>query len=75
MQHRILRKSRDGGTIVAATALVRAALYDRQEKSFVPVARLMAEIGITAESPEPTAEVAAFLAAEDAMRLAGAAAA
>ncbi|KQU54119.1 thioesterase [Bosea sp. Leaf344] len=75
MQHRILRKSRDGGTIVAASALVRAALYDRQEKSFVPVARLMAEIGITAESPAPTAEVAAFLAAEDAMRLAGAAAA
>lgn len=71
MQHRMLRPARDGGTIVAATALVRAALYDRQAKSFVPVARLMAEIGVTAESPVPTPDVAAFLAAEDAMRSAG----
>jgi acyl-CoA thioesterase FadM len=68
MQHRLVSRARDGGEIVAAHALVRAALYDRAEKGYVPVARLMAEIGIVAESPEPGPEVAAFLAAEAAMR-------
>jgi acyl-CoA thioesterase FadM len=74
MQHRILTTGRDGAEIVAAVALVRAALYDKAAKGYVPVARLLAEIGVTAESPEPAPEVAAFLAAEDAMRAARAAA-
>jgi acyl-CoA thioesterase FadM len=73
IQHRILADGRDGKEIVAAVALVRAALYDRKGRAYVPAARLFSEMGVTAESPEPSPEVAAFLAAEEAMRQAGAA--
>ena len=73
MQHRVLSRGRDGTEIVAAVALVRAALYDRAARSYVPVARILADIGISAESPPQTAEVTAFLASEEAMRQAGAA--
>lgn len=73
MQHRVLSRGRDGGEIVTAVALVRAALYDRKAKSYVPIARLLAEMGVSAESPPQTPEVEAFLAAEEAMRSAGAA--
>lgn len=75
MQHRVLSLGRDGGEIVAAHALVRAALYDRAGRSYVPVERLLAEIGVSAESPAASAEVLAFLAAEEAMRGARAASA
>jgi L-alanine-DL-glutamate epimerase-like enolase superfamily enzyme len=75
MQHRMLMKGRDGTEIVAAVALVRAALYDKKARVYVPVARLLGEIGVTAKSPEPSPEVAAFLASEDAMRNAASAAA
>lgn len=68
MQHRILTTGRDGAPIVAAIALVRAAIYDRRAKAYVPVARLLAETGVTTESPAPGPEVAAFLAAEEALR-------
>jgi acyl-CoA thioesterase FadM len=68
MQHRVLATGRDGNEIVAAVALVRAALYDKTARSFVPVERLLGEIGIIAQSPEPAPEVAAFLASEEAMR-------
>jgi len=74
MRHRVLSRGRDGAEIVAAHALVRAALYDRAAKSYVPVARLLAEIGVISQSPEPGPEVSAFLASEEAMRLAGASA-
>jgi acyl-CoA thioesterase FadM len=71
MQHRILADSRDGSEIVAAVALVRAALYDRKGKAFVPVTRLLAELGVEATSPLPSPEVEAFLRADDALRQAG----
>lgn len=71
MQHRILAAGRDGNEIVAAVALVRAALYDRKGRAYVPAARLFAEMGVAVESPEPSPEVAAFLAAEEALRQAG----
>lgn len=73
MQHRVISRGRDGAEIVAAVALVRAALYDRKAKSYIPVARIMRELGTGAESPPHTPEVAAFLAAEETMRQAGAA--
>ncbi len=57
---------RDGQ--VAARALFKGGIYDRGARSFVPIARLMMEIGADAEAPEATAEVAAFLAAEDTLR-------
>ena len=68
MQHRVLSRARDGSEIVAAVALVRAALYDKAGRSFVPVARLLGEIGVVAQSPVPSPEVAAFLASEEALR-------
>jgi acyl-CoA thioesterase FadM len=73
MQHRVVSRGRDGSEIVAAVALVRAGLYDRGGKSFVPIARLMGEMGLSVESPPASPEVAAFLASEEAMRQAGAA--
>ncbi|WP_186417910.1 thioesterase family protein [Bosea sp. CS1GBMeth4] len=72
IQHRILAAGRDGNEIVAAVALVRAALYDRKARAYVPAARLFGEMGVAAESPAPSREVAAFLAAEEALRQAGA---
>jgi acyl-CoA thioesterase FadM len=69
VEHRIVAKGRDGADILAAIALTRAGLYDRKGKAFVPVARMFAEVGRPhAESPEPTPEVAAFLAAEEALK-------
>lgn len=68
MEHRLLSTSRDGTPILAAIALVRAGLYDRQARSFVPVDRMFQAIGIHAEAPEASSEVAAFLAAEEALK-------
>ena len=72
IEHRFVTRGRDGGEILSAVALVRAGLYDRRAKAFVPVARLLAEVGIPeTAAPAMTPEVAAFIAAEDAMRQAG----
>ena len=60
--------ARDGE--LAASALFLGGLYDRKARTFVPVRRLMEEVGVTAESPEPGPDVVAFLAAHDALRLA-----
>jgi acyl-CoA thioesterase FadM len=57
---------------VAARALFKGGLYDRAARSFVPVARMMEETGAMARSPAPSPEVAAFLAADDALRVSGA---
>ena len=54
---------------VAARALFKGGIYDRAARSFVPVARMMQETGVTAASPAQSPEVAAFLAADDALRL------
>lgn len=61
----------DGGAqadTVAARALFKGGLYDRKARQFVPIARLMQEIGAEAESPPLTPEVAAFLAADAALK-------
>ncbi len=57
---------RDGQ--IAARALFKGGLYDRSARSFVTIRRLMDEIGAEAEPPVPSAEVAAFLAADDTLR-------
>ena len=57
---------RDGQ--IAAQALFKGGLYDRKTKAFVEIARLMAEIGVTAESPPKTPEVEAFLKADDELK-------
>jgi acyl-CoA thioesterase FadM len=70
MEHRVVTTTKDGSEILAAVALVRAGLYDRKARSYVTVERMLAEIGRSGPAPEPTAEVAAFLAAEEAMKAA-----
>lgn len=67
MEHRMIS---DGGKgeITNAVALVRVGLYDRKARTFVATQRIFDEIGVLAISPEPTPEVAAFLAAEEAMK-------
>jgi acyl-CoA thioesterase FadM len=64
----------DGGTRdgqIAAQALFKGGLYDRKARSFVPIARLMQSIGVSAVSPRPTPEVAAFLKADAELKQAG----
>ncbi len=53
---------------VAAQALFKGGLYDRRKRTFVPIPTLMDAIGVEAESPEPTAEIAAFLATDTALK-------
>lgn len=57
---------RDGQ--LAARALFKGGLYDRNARAFVPVARLMASIGVSGDSPAPTAEVEAFLKADEELK-------
>jgi len=57
---------RDGQ--LAARALFKGGLYDRKTKSFVPTVRLMEEIGASVTSPEPSAEVEAFLHADEKLK-------
>lgn len=56
---------------VATRALFKGALYDRASQRYVPVRDLMAAIGVSGESPLPSADLEAFLAADRAMREAG----
>lgn len=60
---------RDGQ--VAARAIFKGAIYDRNGRRYVPVADMMKIIDVMAESPAPTAEAEAFLAADRTMRDAG----
>lgn len=57
---------RDGE--IAARALVKGGLYDRAARDYVPVARLMAEVGAEMTSPALPAEAVAFLATEEALK-------
>lgn len=62
---------RDGQ--VAARGLFKGGIYDRNARAFVPMAELMKLIGISAKSPRPTPEVAAFLSADAELKQATAA--
>ncbi|AWM88202.1 thioesterase family protein [Microvirga sp. 17 mud 1-3] len=68
IEHRLVSQARDGSPVINAIALVRAGLYDRKAKSFVAVERLFDAIGLQARPPEASEEVAAFLAAEEALK-------
>ncbi|WP_072391716.1 thioesterase family protein [Hyphomicrobium sp. CS1GBMeth3] len=52
----------------AARALVKGGLYDRKARRYVPMAELMRLVGVSGDSPPPSAETEAFLAADGAMR-------
>jgi len=60
---------RDGQA--AARALFKGGLYDRKERKFVEIARLMALLGVSEVSPPWTPEVEAFLHADDQLKQAG----
>jgi acyl-CoA thioesterase FadM len=68
IEHRLVSRHADGREIINAAAFVRVGLYDRKAKAFVPIQSMMDVMGVDAQSPAPTAEVQAFLDAEDAMR-------
>ena len=68
MEHRLISKARDGSPVLNAIALVRAGLYDRRARSFVAMDRLLEELGLEGVPPEPSAEVAAFLASEETLK-------
>lgn len=68
IEHRLISTARDGSPILNAIALVRAGLYDRKERRFVSMGRLLAEIGLRAEPPVAAPEVEAFLHAEETLK-------
>jgi acyl-CoA thioesterase FadM len=70
MEHRLVSKGRDGQPVLNAIALVRAGLYDRKSRSFIPMERMLKEIGEDALAPEASPEVRAFLAAEETLKMA-----
>jgi acyl-CoA thioesterase FadM len=70
MEHRLVSSSKDGSPILNAIALVRAGLYDRRNRSFVSMPRLLEEVGVRAEAPAAAPEVEAFLTAEETLKTA-----
>lgn len=57
---------------IAAHALFKGGLYDRVERKFVPIARLMDETGVRVDQPPLSPEVEAFLKADDELKRAAA---
>ncbi|MBB4041848.1 acyl-CoA thioesterase FadM [Microvirga flocculans] len=68
MEHRLVSESKDGSPILNAIALVRAGLYDRKERTFIGMDRLLAETGVQGEAPAAGPEVEAFLRAEETLK-------
>jgi acyl-CoA thioesterase FadM len=68
IEHQVASRGRESREILNAVALVRVGLYDRRTRRFITVNEMMATIGSAAPASEPTPEVAAFLAAEEAMK-------
>jgi acyl-CoA thioesterase FadM len=58
---------------VAARALIKAGIYSRSERKFVDVARMMKTIGVEGTSPQPTADIEAFVRADGALKMTAAA--
>ena len=54
---------------VAARALFKGGIYSRSDRTFIDTARLMAEIGVNAESPPHSPEIEAFLKADSALKV------
>jgi acyl-CoA thioesterase FadM len=71
IEHRMMTRGRDEADILSAIALVRVGLYDRKGRGFVTVPHIMAALGREViDSPTWTPEVAAFIAAEEALKAA-----
>jgi acyl-CoA thioesterase FadM len=68
IEQRFVIASGDRSGELAAHALFKGGLYDRRARKFVPISRLMEETGVEATSPPLTAEVEAFLKADDELK-------
>lgn len=53
---------------IAAHALFKGGLYDREQRRFVPIERLMSEVGVIGQSPPLAPEIDAFLKADDELK-------
>jgi len=71
MEHRLIASDPVKGDVVAALSLNRGGLYDARAKRFVPVSELFARMGVNAAPPPLSADVRAFLDAQNAMRQLG----
>jgi acyl-CoA thioesterase FadM len=69
IEHRFVLVGGANDGQVSARALFKGGIYDRATRAFVPVSRLMQEIGIAADSPPLPPEATAFLASDDALRI------
>lgn len=67
-EHRLVLVEGHHAGQTAAIAMSKAGIYDRSAKAFVPINRLMREIGTEARSPEVTPEFAAIFEAGEALR-------
>jgi acyl-CoA thioesterase FadM len=68
-EHRFVTRGRDGAEILAAIALERGGFYARKEKAFVAVDDLFVAMGLPkSEPPAASAEIVAFMQAEEEMR-------
>ena len=55
--------------VAISRALVRAGIYSRTDRTFIDTARLMAEAGAAAQSPQLSPEIEAFLKADGALKV------
>ena len=68
-ESRFLARARDRSEILAAISLERTCFYARKDKSFVPVEDLFSAMGRPGLAPPPaSAEILAFMQAEEEMR-------
>lgn len=68
MEHRIILPGEGGRERVATRALMRGGLYDRGKRAFVRVDDLFKKMGVDMVSPAASADVRAFLDADEAMK-------
>jgi acyl-CoA thioesterase FadM len=71
MEQTFVLDGRGSAGLVAARALAKCAFHDRKTRSLVPMKRLVADLGVEVESPPPSPEIEAFLAADRLLRRAG----
>lgn len=67
MEHRFIAEH-NGKKDTAAVALVRGGLYNRAERRFISPTEIFEVMGYSGPSPDPSPDVAAFMAAEDEMK-------
>lgn len=67
-QHRFVLKGGPKSGQTAALALVKAGIYDRAARRFVPISEMMDALGSHRETPPMSDEIRAFLDTDSALR-------